>query len=1287
AGATLSIEARNCIIRAKEPVKIDSPYDPANTVVTYSILQDDDTPGAPPWPGTGNSTADPQFENAAQNRLTPLANSPARDAGDPASPLDSDGTRTDMGAVPAMTAPAPPGELRWTVENSPYLLTGNVTVPAGVTLRIDPGVSVFAQRNCRLTVRGGRLIAAGTADRRITFSSVPGSLATSDADPVKNGIQTGPPKWGGVRLYDSMAQENVVAWADFMDAQGTSPAGEENYGSLGFIRSWGLVEHCTWAGTHLRMCYGRNSKMTVRHNTFPDMFIFDPVLNRIENTTDFPGSADNNQEPLKVEYPTTDAEVTGSANFTNGQPRNGWWRVYHNDFHGNRGHNDVFDADSGRWGQPGQFVLDCRYNHFHGLSGDEHIDLGGDAYIASNYFERATKDQWTSDTGYSNAISSGDKGTGTTIMVVRNVFTDLDHAINLKANTGTIFEHNTVARFHPDYDYSGTTLGGTPFTQAVKCAPINVFIPEDGSDPTRGDGGWIGWNIFSEVPRVVSGADSRKSGGNVIHNVTTKLEFGLNLFHGLGTTELGANHPGGVFDPAYSGNRPGDPGFADAENGDFTLLPGSDALGTGPGGLDYGVTIPEWAYIIGGPTGKTSAPTASFTIGGPGVVAYKWKLDDGAWSDPVIIGAGGVFPRSGATVRQAVLSLTALADGPHTLQVLGQDMAGNWQDNDPAVESGTQAAPTVRAWTVDASFAEVVLNEILADSVLGTPDSIELVNRGANAVSVAGWRLTDDASKPGYTLPAGTGIPAGGWLNLTSLITRIGLDRDGDSVLLYNAAGTLVDTVAFGRQIADRTLSRFGESWTLGMPTPEAANTAVSLGDPGAVRISEWFASSGGMFADDWVELVNPAALPVSLSGLGLTDNTIPGSPVHILPPHSYIAGNGYAAFIADSDPEQGGSHLGFSLDSEQEALVLYGLGGVVQDRVLLGPSTRDVSQSRNAAGLPSWSSLPTLGFDLPENSPAWLNALNILRGLRLTEIMYNPRDGNDYEYLELTNTGSAGLDITGLVFTEGIQFTFPAMTLPPGAQVMVVSDAAAFSRRYGPGPVIAGVYSGRLDNSGETLALSLPQPFNARVFSFHYTPAWQPLTQGQGRSLELNAALPDLEDWNAWRVSATDNGSPGAESAAAPASLQGWLDYYSLTPGDLPLDSDGDSLTNLVEFALGTNPLANTPGDGADMAPSSSRESGGQTGIRFQVPVTAQAGGYGGEGVHYVIEASGDLSTWTPIATKTPGGAAWITPGGPAATVVAGDPVFNRREVTVIPGNSPSGNARQYLRLKVERP
>jgi hypothetical protein len=54
------------------------------------------------------------------------------------------------------------------------------------------------------------------------------------------------------------------------------------------------------------------------------------------------------------------------------------------------------------------------------------------------------------------------------------------------------------------------------------------------------------------------------------------------------------------------------------------------------------------------------------------------------------------------------LTLTNLALGTHTVDVLGQDMAGNWQDADPArtIEGLAQAAPTSRTWIVESVLAD-----------------------------------------------------------------------------------------------------------------------------------------------------------------------------------------------------------------------------------------------------------------------------------------------------------------------------------------------------------------------------------------------------------------------------------------------------------------------------------------------------------------------------------------------------------------------------------------------------
>ncbi|MES2568518.1 MAG: lamin tail domain-containing protein, partial [Verrucomicrobiota bacterium] len=547
--------------------------------------------------------------------------------------------------------------------------------------------------------------------------------------------------------------------------------------------------------------------------------------------------------------------------------------------------------------------------------------LKGDALIAGNILEHATKDQWTSDTGYSNAISTDNLGAGTTLMVARNLFFDLDHALNLKGDVGAFFEHNTCADFHADFHY----LQGEPYNidQQVKCAVINVFVPEDGANPPRGDGFYMGYNLISGVPRLVSGADSTKiNGTTVVHTVTTRIEFNQNLADQVTDPSIGANHPGTIYASAFGTNFQAAPGFVDRTAKNYTLRPDSSAKGSGPAGLDIGFTIPEWAYIAGGPAALTQNTSASFLIGGPGLVAYKWRLDGGSWSAVIPIGSGALYPRTGATVRQAVLNLTNLADGAHTLEVLGQDFAGNWQDADPArtYEGLPQFAPVKRSWTVNTAGALIRLNEILAD---GGSDTIELYNGGTGAIDLGGYTLSDDPLLPSkYVVPPGTVIAAGGFLSINATVSGIALDKDGDAVYLRNG-GALVDWVAFGHQIANLTIGRIGGEWTLCTPTLGTANLAQQLGDPAAIRISEWFTSGGVLYDDDFIELANPGALPVALAGLRLSDNPVGDPNAHPIAPLSFIAANGFVKFIADGEPEAGPTHLAFSLDAQQEAIAL----------------------------------------------------------------------------------------------------------------------------------------------------------------------------------------------------------------------------------------------------------------------------------------------------------------------------------------------------------------------------
>jgi len=161
-------------------------------------------------------------------------------------------------------------------------------------------------------------------------------------------------------------------------------------------------------------------------------------------------------------------------------------------------------------------------------------------------------------------------------------------------------------------------------------------------------------------------------------------------------------------------------------------------------------------------------------------------------------------------------------------------------------------------------------------------------------------------------------------------------------------------------------------------------------------------------------------------------------------------------------------------------------------------------------------------------------------RYLRITEIMYNPApggalDNDEYEFLELKNIGTASVKLDGAKLTKGVSYAFPPtgnLSLASGACIVVAKNRAAFTSRYPSSSIrlAPGVYTGSLDNAGETIELQ--DRTNSTILEFKYEDSWFSKTDGQGYSLTIkNPANPNLDSWGdpgVWQPSPQQGGSPG---------------------------------------------------------------------------------------------------------------------------------------------------------------
>jgi hypothetical protein len=179
-------------------------------------------------------------------------------------------------------------------------------------------------------------------------------------------------------------------------------------------------------------------------------------------------------------------------------------------------------------------------------------------------------------------------------------------------------------------------------------------------------------------------------------------------------------------------------------------------------------------------------------------------------------------------------------------------------DDTPAVDTDVPALPLIR-------FNELVARPGPADPF--GADWLELVNLGGTAVDLEGWGLSDDPFDPfDHTLPAGTSIgPGEHLLFLADGTDAVGhlpfaLSGGGEALVLADAAGRVVDRVAYASLDEDAALSRIPDgtgTWELvsagtpGAPNARLGRTTLRVLAPGTAwswsvvpPVGDWFSAS-----------------------------------------------------------------------------------------------------------------------------------------------------------------------------------------------------------------------------------------------------------------------------------------------------------------------------------------------------------------------------------------------------------------------------------------------------------
>ncbi len=252
-----------------------------------------------------------------------------------------------------------------------------------------------------------------------------------------------------------------------------------------------------------------------------------------------------------------------------------------------------------------------------------------------------------------------------------------------------------------------------------------------------------------------------------------------------------------------------------------------------------------------------------------------------------------------------------------------------------------------------------------------------------------------------------------------------------------------------------------------------------------------------------------------------------------------------YPSFEAPTFSQQGGSvssGSSLTMTAPSGGSILYTTdgsdprlpGGNTSPKAVTA-STLTISQNTlvraRAKSGATWSALNEAFFQTTDALPS--------NHLAITEINYNPAGTASEEFVEFTNLGTHAINLRGVVVNGGIFFTFPDnydTVLAPGQRLLLVENRLDFETRYGLELPIAGVYSGQLNNAGDSIVLTLPAAATPYfTLDFGDSNGWPAEADGGGRTLVLTNRTPGALPSAAanWQASSALGGSPNGTDLA----------------------------------------------------------------------------------------------------------------------------------------------------------